>query len=445
MTRKAILLSALFLTVLGSNLNAQTMKEKLEAKKAALEAKLNEKLGALSNIDTLDPDISQEAIMTTWADGKHNEYYFNGSSCQQTPSEIDLKFTREDGKVVAVTYDGAEYRADHEGISDFVRYYKSPGNLCIVFAESWAYVFTYTHNETSVKGKYFINRKLDYAYSQTISRYLEASKVHQADALAEIAKKEAADADKAAAEKKAKWSIEGKNLAKVEITDVKAPHKFGYFRGFSFQVKATLKNGKTISTKDGGFWSDYTMTYTNGDYDGATIKPTTLVKDDKIIVTVSSKFDPSIKATQEVVLNYDEALYYTMQAKNWGTSANDYKIEIKQVKHQSNGTDLLLYRVTDLDGYDPVQVFKLRADQTLHFKTDGANGYKTVGVGNETGPGANAGNGGNITVIKDPSVTSYNLNYSLKGGTGGAGTYGYNRGQNGRDGIFKEEVRTVNF
>ena len=406
-----------------------------------MELSLNNKL--LGEVTTLDPNVSQSEMAAKWEDGTYDIYDFNGEACNENGSKTRFTFTKVDGKVVSVKQDDGGYVADEEGKSEFVRYFKSNGGWNIVFTDNWAYIFT--GSGENMRGQKFIKKTGRYADAKMVKKYLEDSKVNQTAELTAYAKNESALKNKAEAERKAKWSIEGKNVTKIEITDIKAPFKFGYYRGFNFQVNATLKDGKTISTKDGGFRSDYTISYKNADYKGSTIEPSMFVKDDKVIVTVTSKFNPSVKATVGVILNYDEDLYFTNNAKNWGTSANNYKIEIKQVKHASNGTDILLYKVTDLGGYDPVRIFKLRADQTLHFTTDGANGYKTVGTGNETGPGANAGNAGNITVIKDPSVESYNLDYSMNGGTGGAGTYGYNRGRDGRDGTFKEEVRAVKF
>jgi hypothetical protein len=172
------------------------------------------------------------------------------------------------------------------------------------------------------------------------------------------------------------------------------------------------------------------------------------VKDDKIIISVTSKFNPSIKTTAEVIMEYNEDLTFDNSSKDWGKSAYSYKLEIKQEKHNSNGTDILSCKLTDLTGNEKPIIFKIRADQTINLNTNGQNGYTTVEEGYsfaDAGPGQNAGNGGNITVVKDPSVKSYNLNYSMNGGTGGAGTAGYNRGRDGRDGNFKEEVRAVNF
>ena len=132
-------------------------------------------------------------------------------------------------------------------------------------------------------------------------------------------------------------------------------------------------------------------------------------------------------------------------SNNWGKSGSPLKIEAKQRKHAVTGKDVIMIKVTDLTGYSKPKFMIIDANQSLIVWTKGSNGYKTVGNGNETGPGANAGNGGDVTVYKDPSVTRLTVEYTANGGIGGAGTYGYNRGRDGRDGKFNEIERTINF
>ena len=64
--------------------------------------------------------------------------------------------------------------------------------------------------------------------------------------------------------------------------------------------------------------------------------------------------------------------------------------------------------------------------------------------GTDDGRGNDGGNGGNLTVIKDPNVKFFNLDYSNRAGRGGKGSHPSYDGRDGRDGTFKEEVRAVN-
>lgn len=418
------------------------MKEKIEAKRIALEKKMNEKISGSAASAALDPNLSQSGMAAKWENKEYTKYTDVGGES----GTVKLKVTKEDGKVSAIWLGDIKYLADEDGKSEFVRYYKTTGggHFKVVFFDNKIIVFT-TSTHGVHRTSYFLNNKGSYDDLKAVGVYLDASKINQQEELDVYAKNQKANADKAFEVKKEKWSIEGKKVTKIEVTDIKAQHGFGYYRPFSFQIKATLANGKTISTSDGGFWSDYSITYKNGDVKSKTIQDTKHITGDKIVIEVKSKFDGSIKATGNAIMEYGETLTMANSSNNWGKSAFNYRVEVKQAPHAVTGKPVLSIKVTDLSGYKKPLYFKLDANMTLNFYANGHNGYKTVGTGNDTGPGANAGNGGNITVIKDPSVTVFNINYENNGGTGGAGTYGYNRGRDGKDGVYKEEVRAVNF
>lgn len=425
---------------IGTTINAQTLQEKLAAKIAAKLAKKNG--GSASKSNSLDPNISQSEMAAKW---ESKEYAKFNSAGGENGSE-KMKIVKADGKVTEIWFEDTKYLADEHGKSDFVRYYKTTGggHFKAVFFEDKIIFFT-TDLSGSSRTQFSLNKKASYSDLQAAVAYVDSSKVNQQAELDAFAKNQKASSDKDFAEKKAKWSIEGKKVTKIEVTDIKAPDAFGYYRPFSYQIKATLADGKTISTKDGGFWSDYTITYKNGDVKSKTIQDTKFVEGDKIVVTVKSKFDSKIVATADIVMDYSETLTSNFNSNNWGVSGSDLKIEMKQRKHAVTGKPVIMIKVTDLSGYAKPKYMIIDADQSLNVWTKGHNGYKTVGTGNETGNGANAGNGGNITVYKDPSVTNFNLDYTTDGGIGGAGTYGYNRGRDGRDGTYKEIVRAVNF
>jgi|GEM_PF-1663612 len=434
--KKRTLLIIMLLTV-SIGVNAQTLQERMAAK---LLKKMG--VGSGSKAVRLDPNVSQSVSAAKWEDKEYTKFTDVGG---ESGTE-KMRVVKEAGKVTEVWFEDTKYLADEHGKSDFVRYYKTTGrgHFKAVFFEDKIIFFT-TDGSGASHTKFFLNKKGSYADLKAAVTYVDSSKVNQQAELDVFAKNQKANSDKAFAEKKTKWSIEGKKVTKIEVTDIKAQYGFGYYRPFSFQVKATLANGKTISTGDGGFWSDYVVTYSNGDIKSGTIQDTKFISGDKIVISVKSKFDGSIKATGDAVMNYGETLTLNNSSNNWGKSAFNYRIEVKQRAHAVTGKQIIMIKSIDLSGYAKPKYMIIDADQSLNFYTNGHNGYKTVGVGESTGPGANAGNGGNITVIKDPSVTSFNINYTMDGGTGGAGTYGYNRGRDGRDGTYKEEVRKVNF
>ena len=440
--KKAITL-LFILTTMSIGLNAQTLQERLAAKileKTGVAKKMEDKANA--NAWHVDSKVSQSVVAAKWEDKEYTRFARHGAE----DGTRKLKFTKVDGKVTEVWIGTIKYVPDEDGKSDFVRYFITTGGgyYKIAFSDNKAIMFT-----TTTSGQFTLNcaleKKASYEELKNVMAYIEESRVNQEADLAAYAKNEKANADKAAAEKAAKWSIKGKKATKIEITDLNAAHSKGYYRSFSFQIKATLANGKTISTKDGGFWSDYEVTYANADVKNKTIQDTRFVKDDKVIITVKSKFDSKVVATADLVMDYSETLTMNFNSNNWGKSGSPLKIEAKQRKHAVTGEDVIMIKVTDLTGYAKPKYMIIDANQSLNVWTKGHKGYKTAGTGNETGPGENGGNGGNVTVYKDPSVTSFNVDYTTDGGIGGAGTYGYNRGRDGRDGVYKEVTRAINF
>ena len=426
-------------------LNAQTLQERLAKKlleKTGVAKKMEDKSKA--SMMKFDPKVSQSDVAIKWEDKEYEKY--KSDVRNSTGEKVKVRIGKKNGKVNSIWLGTLEYKADEFGKSDFVRFYKTTGggHYKVVFSENKILVFT-TDLSGYSRAKYFLNNRGTYDEVKAAAKYVKEAKASQQSDLDAYAKNAKANADKAYAEKEAKWSIKDKKVSKIEITDLKAAHSKGYYRSFSFQIKATLSNGKTISTKDGGFWSDYKVTYANADVKNKTIQDTRFVKGDKVIITIKSKFDSKILATADLVMDYSESLTMNFNSNNWGKSGSPLKIEAKQRKHAVTGKDVIMIKVTDLTGYAKPKYMIIDANQSLIVWSKGSNGYKTVGNGNDTGPGANAGNGGDVTVYKDPSVTSLTVEYTANGGTGGAGTYGYNRGRDGRDGKYKEVVRAVNF
>ncbi|MFD1552596.1 hypothetical protein DNU06_15500 [Putridiphycobacter roseus] len=434
----------LTLTTMSVGLNAQTLQEKLAAKileKTGVAKKMEDKANATST--PLDPNVSNSKIGMTWEDKEYD--YFN--SLGQPDGYRKVKIEKAGDEVTAVWIGTMKYVPDEKGKSDFVRYFirEKDARFAVGFTEERILIYQVHNGGTTLSNNGSVNKGATKPEFAQFLSYVESAKTNQEAELAAYAKNESAAADKAAAVKKEKWSIEGKKVSKIEIIDLDAAHSKGYYRSFSFQMKATLANGKTISTRDGGFWSDYEITYANADIKNKTIQDTRFVKDDKVIITVKSKFDSKIVATADLVMDYSESLTMDFNSKNWGKSGTPMKIEAKQRKHAVTGKDVIMLRVTDLSGWAQPKYLIIDANQSLIVWTKGHKGYKTAGNGNETGPGENGGNGGDITVYKDSNVTSLTVEYTTDGGIGGAGTYGYNRGSNGRDGKYKEIIKAVNF
>lgn len=412
---------------------AQTMADKMAAKMAA-------KTAGSSSSGKME---SQSVTAASFADGEYTWWRNTGNTVLTLEKEAEpkkLTFTKNDkGEVSSIKMGDYEYKGDEDGKSEFVRYFKSTGRWQLFFSGKNIIIF---EGEESINLLGSLGSKCKDSEREKIKKFLAEGKEMQKADIEKYNIRKAEEKKAADLEKEKNFSIKDKAVNKIEVFNIKTPEKFGHFASFSFDVKATLKDGKVLSTDNGGFWSDYTITYEGGDYSNNKVQGV-INKEDKIKINVVSKFDPAVKTTAEVVLLYNQNVAFNYNATSWsrgsGESANNFKIEVKQMKHKVNGSDVVAVRITNTTTGVVASEFKMGADFTLKFYCKGGSGGKDGGRGND------GGNGGNITVVKDPGVKSFNLEYENYGGKGGKGSSASMDGRNGRDGAYKEEVKPVTF
>lgn len=430
--KKQVNILVVFTLLSGSSLSAQSLADKVNAK-------MQEKSG-----DSGSGLESQSVTAASWKDGEY-KWFTNTTGnfyLTEESEKAKLEFIKNDkGEVVEVKRNGNSYKRDEEGKSEFVRYFESSGDWCLYFTPKTIVIFKLAGgSDINIIGT--MGSKCKYEMTDKIEKYLADTKSLQADDIKKYNEKKAEEDRLAQLEKEKQFSIKGKEVAKIEIVNVVVPEKFGHFRNFTFDIKATLKDGSVLSTDKGGFRSDYDITFTGGDYSEDKVKGV-IVKDDKITITAVSKYDPRMKATSDVVLLYNEDISFTFNGMSWsraaGESANNFKIEAKQMKHKVNGSELIAVRITNITTGKVISEFKMKSEQVLHFSCKGGSG------GSDGGRGNDGASGGNITVVKDPSVKTFNLDYNNRGGKGGRGANSTLDGRSGRDGTYKEEVGAVNF
>ncbi len=390
---------------------------------------------------------SLDAVAAKWSDGTYPSRNVNSGMWEpMTSGKSEIKFNKgSNGKIVSIEIESTTYKANVSESSPFVNYYYTSGGDRLYITDNTIikYYDNYTTGQAEPKMFWGKKPKGVKALSKEIMAFNEAAAEIIKNEKSSFAEAEAIAAAKAAEERKKNYSIEGKDVVKVEIINLKVPAKFGHFRGFDFDVLATLKDGTKISTEgySQGYISEYSIQYSAENYNGSLASG--FVKDDKIKVTVTSKFHPSLSDSKDVTVLYNEDVQFNYNARSWtrsaGESASSYRIEVAQVKHAVNGSDLLKIRIYDANGTTLVSEFKMAADQTLHFYAKGGSG------GTDNGKGYNGGDGGNLTIIKDPSVKVFNLDYNINGASGGQGHNASVSGRAGRDGTYREEVRAVKF
>lgn len=408
--------------------------------KDKLKNKLN---GGTSQTEGTKEWKSMDVVAASWESGQYFGRRENGGMLEPFGKK-QVDFKKEGDRVVAIDIDGTTYGVGGTKEAPFANSY-SKGNNCLYLTEGTIVHYRMVNGSSTnidIEWVYGLKIGVGKAKKEIVAfrAYGESLRDGQSD---DFAEKQAEEAKKKAAERKAKYSLEDKEVASVKIVNINTPEQFGHFVGFTFDVEATLKDGAKISTENGGFIEEYDIQYIGAAYDGYQITGE-IIPTDEISVLVKLKKDPSKTDTKKVTVlyNQDVSFFYNQGSyRGDGQNGESYRIEIKQTKHASNGSDLLMIRVINVSqGGSVVSEFKMGIDQTLHFQVDGGNANTDI-----NGYGQAGGNGGNIAVIKDPNVKYFNIDYTIAGGQGGKGESPSMAGQDGRDGTYKEEVRAVKF
>jgi len=132
-------------------------------------------------------------------------------------------------------------------------------------------------------------------------------------------------------------------------------------------------------------------------------------------------------------------------------------VKVKTVSHKQSGVKINKIEIYNTTDDKLVAQYKLLTTTELIINAKGGqgdNGKKGRKSENIGGNGGSGGAGGNVTVIKDPSTTKFNITINNKGGKGGNGGAPYyssgnkgNIGVSGDDGNISNQVKniTLNF
>ncbi len=262
--------------------------------------------------------------------------------------------------------------------------------------------------------------------------------------------------NKLEAEDRAINSIEGKSLKSLKIKTVGGESKVPLNYSIDIAFEATLADGTVMSTANKAYMSDYEikvegakinekgelMCYQNHKGDDFDVSQVL----DKVTITITSKYHPNVAAAKiELPVDYSQPkmlnLNYAGNPWNnqWGGAS--LIVEVKKVKNTVDGSDLLEYRMRYKRDAHWFQIVRVKPTQTVFLDCSGfSHGSKT------SGDGKNGGDGGDIRLILDPSVSAYNFDYSNKGAKAQppkSSAFAY--GTNGRDGSFEKKTEKVSW
>jgi len=430
----------LLLTTLVFNLaNAQGLKARLKAAKEKINNKLEEAAG--------NKDYSSEFEGKEFPDMLTHIDKWHGKTIKSyTYDYRDLRYYSSEKVKVEVVKEGNEYKyiqlgqwkfvAEKNPDSDKIANFKgSPGALYFTDTKIVTY-YGRSGEEGGVSIKRFYGAKEPAKKVEAeISAYNKYTKKLISSDVAAADKERAKIAAEKAAIRKAKYGLVDKDVKSIEVIP-NVPAKFGHFIPFSFKVVATLKDGTKISTGNGeGFIEDYILTTPKRGFNGAL--ESGFLKSDEVVITAKLKKDPSIGHTKKVSIPFNSDIRFEFYGKGWyhkrGDNGYNVTLKIKQEKHSVTGKPVLRVRLESNASYAPLSEFSISPDKAIIVDCHGGDG------GNEEGH-FNGGNGGNIRVIKDPSVENFYVDYNVNGGQKG----GYNASA-GKDGKYTVQVQKVNF
>lgn len=435
--KKCIILFAASLVCSG--IYAQKWKEKLNAAKESVSTSLN--AGAGENKDYSGefegkefPDMmtfvdqwdKKSARLYNWS-YKDNRYYAKDS--------YTVEVGENSGEYEYIMVDGKKYVPIKNPDSDKILKFK------------WSSVTLYLTDTKLVT--YGQNANGEVNIRQVLGEKEPAAKL-RAEIEAYLAYTESlinedvaeADAERAkiAAEKEAarrkEFGLADKDVKSIEIVP-NIPEVFGHFIPYSYKVVATLKDGNKITTGyDEGYYDDYIIEVPESDMIGAL--GSGFINSDELVITAKLKKNPSISTTKKIAIPYNTGATFQLYGKGWsgspGEDGYDATVKIKQEKHAVTGKPVLRVQITSNASYAKLREFTIAPDKNIVIDCSGGSG------GSDDGRHYNGGDGGNIRVIKDPSVESFYIDYDVSGGRAGG-----RAASDGRDGRYIVDVQPVTF
>jgi len=466
--KKQIILLALVL--FNAYVNAQSIKD-LKPKKDAGESSASVSVTAgASQFEMIEAfyNSSNKYNFTQCSNG--NNFALGSTMMASGEPDTREKFfsnvkKNEAGNIIEFEMSG---RGGYKGVFKaneliYPTYYKSDLGIIVFMGEYAFFIKSYTTSAKMVEDKFTSDYSGSTAwhkdakvlktftgeeFKKMLINYFNESDIK----VAEVRAKEKENAEKLEAENRAKYTTKDKSVASITI---KAVEKAKQGSDVSFDLVIKLKDGSELSAANGAtiYLDEFDIkveglpeTYKNQYLTDLpirkggkiTIPMEVAVSGDQIIINITSKYHPTVKATHKIVLDYKHPVYMNYDGTSQSTAsymmnAGGLRIEIKLVKHGVTKENILEYKVFSKESGNLLQHFKVTEDTPVNASLKGARGWKSEG----SKAARDGGPGGDVKIIVDPSVKSYNLNIVNPGGAG-AGT-----SQTGRDGKIEKVAQKV--
>jgi len=427
---------------------------------------------------------SQNRILEKFESGKYTVYKLNAKKkFEKIKKAWPLEITKQGANVSTVLVKRAGildelFEADIPGYPAYFAF----KNFRLSFINDYAVYYEW-NGKQQAKTKYILvkpggsfNGDLE-SVNKSVVTYAVATFKNQTGARANVKE---AKAELAAAERKIN-SIENKEVSKIEIQLVSKPSKVAHFsEAIKYGVVVTLKNGTLLKTPNLGGkipWDDFILSHegVSNTIDEVRVDENAAnIPNDLIRLKIASKYHGSLKASKSINTTNDLSIQVN-QNGFWGWERHKYMtvfqgvdgqhagrgdnliVKVKTVSHKQSGVKINKIEIYNTTDDKLVAQYKLLTTTELIINAKGGqgdNGKKGRKSENIGGNGGSGGAGGNVTVIKDPSTTKFNITINNNGGKGGNGGAPYyssgnkgNIGVSGDDGNISNQVKniTLNF
>ena len=465
------LFTAAVLLVTALHVNSQTVGDLVGGIKGK---KKTEESSSATPVVTVDPGANQFDMIEAFLSNKGKLYQAveNGASYRYAGEKLDyiIRDIKRNEKNQVISFSSSigvnsEFKIE-EG--EWPRFFRGKNGGALYFNANYA-IYCDEGNLISTPEQAESQRKFgldgivygfdkEMIYGITADKHVDLLVAHLTEVnkgTQKIADQKKAEGDKAEAEKRAKFTTKDKAVVSISLSTPVKTFKQGETQ--KYDIVINLKDGSTLSTATGAYHDEFEIevsglpaTYKSSFGDMKTVGNGTItipdnavVNGDQVTIKIKSKFHPTVTSTSTFVMDYSQTWTLDYNGQSQSTACHQMipgavRVELKGVKHGVTKADLIEFKLYSIKSGSLLKHFRVNPTTAINLWLNGAKGWTgTPGESCSRAP-KDGSAGGDVTLIVDPSVKSYMLNISNKGGASG-GTYS----SPGRDGKVEKLNQAV--
>ncbi len=385
---------------------------------------------------------------------KYHKYIFQKVS---KPWPITIEKNGNKISKLIINRAGIIEEAYNPDLAAYPAYFKDKKHR-VVFIDDNFYYIKWSGGKATIKYILTENESVDKDHAKHISKieyYIPKTVAAQSEDRAEIAANQSKiDAAEALAN-----SLKGKSVKNIAVKWISDKNETGHLVKINYGIQATLSNGKILKTKNLGGkmpWDDFKITVKGAEFGEEIItisENANTIPNDNVVMSVQSKHQSNIKTSSKLPVHYNTGLHVnyfgerggvvhlTVSAGYRGGSGKDVIVSVK-ANTTSNGDRVNQIEIKDASLGQVLRRLKMSPNAPLTLNLMGGSGS----YGRDNTRGGNGGDGGDVTILKDSSVRTFNYTINNQGGNGGKHEdYRSYDGKRGSKGSISVRTSSVSF